>query len=138
MRAVLPHLRLLTLPTNDPISLLAKYLTAEEKIYLSGQLLFKDENYSGPAPPSLNTNTTPRIESASLDSNILELIPENLVVGGYSESTINLDTDFGPPKTKFCCEINVSCDLVLKGVEILTRANPGPDSRSSKNRKVAR
>jgi len=42
------------------LSHLAKYLSAEEKSYLSKRLFFKEETASQPPPPGLNTNSTPR------------------------------------------------------------------------------
>jgi len=133
IRMALPHLRLLTLPSCDPISLLAKYLTKEEKTYLAGQLLFKDDNFSGPAPASLNTTTTPRLDGASLNLNILKLIPENLVTDGHLRMEIDkmLFVDF----KKFVFETDIHHDCILKGVEILTRAIKATVETSEKKSK---
>jgi len=134
MRAALPHLRLLTLPSIDQISLLAKYLTKGEKTYLSMKLLFKEEKSSNPAPPSLNTNS--RIRGASLNPNILELIPENLITD--SLLTTKLDKITVKDDIKFVCEFNIHHDCVLLGVEILSCVNKFDGATSAKTSKKTR
>jgi len=127
MRAALPHLRLLTLEL-DQISLLTKYLTAEEKTFLAGELFFKEGETSNPAPPSLSTNKSPRRKS------LVELIPENLIVKETSDQ--DLDTLHATNSTKFKCCINADRDFILRGIEILTQAKIIPDS--SNNAKKAK
>jgi len=59
MRAALPHLRVLTLAV-DKLSLLTKYLTAEEKTFLAGQMVFMEENCAAAVPVSILNTTKPR------------------------------------------------------------------------------
>jgi len=123
MRAALPHLRLLTLEL-DQISLLTKYLTAEEKTFLAGELFFKEGTTPNPAPSSLSTNKSPRRKS------LVELIPENLIVKETSDQ--DLDTLHATNSTKFQCQIiNADRDFILRGVEILTQAKIIPDSTNN-------
>jgi len=82
MRATLPHLRLLTLPSADRISLLAKFLTSHEMTYLSMKLLFPTANSSEPVPLSLNPNTNSRIEGDPFKPHTFELIPESAITDG--------------------------------------------------------
>jgi len=133
MRATLPHLRLFTLPTTDPISLLAKFLTAEEKTYLAGRLLFKDENTSDPAPPSLDTSTVPREPAkVSLASRSvkMELIPEDSIITDHFKmpgQLLHMGHWLGDRKDVFSVEFSdVSHNVCLTGMEILTRGNNQP------------
>jgi len=129
MRAALPHLRLLTLPT-DQISMLGKYLTAEEKAFLAQQVVFKQENASYTVPPSLNTNATPRMKAASsCDTNTLELIPEHLIITDHIKM-IEKCLSLRDPQV-FYLHIFSCQDFCLKSFEILTRANNYPDFRKT-------
>jgi len=131
MRAALPHLRLLTLPT-DKIPLLTKYLTPDERTFVAGHVLFKVEETSrGPAPPSLTTNTTPRTNA------ILELIPENLIVDGYEKMTEqDLCSVQTGALTKLLYVFNVGQNCILKGVEILTEAKYFPPTSAKETKKA--
>jgi len=134
MRAALPHLRLMTL-SADKFSPLSKFLTAEEKIYLSEKLFFKEESSTASAPLSLNTNSKCRTRTIFLNYSTFEIIPENLIMKGYSEMDNQDLVLLDSTKVMFCWQIDACVDLTLKGVEILTRAKIFP---SPKNSKVAR
>jgi len=131
MRAVLPHLRLLTLPVEQ-LTELNNYLKPEEKVFLAVQMVFDDENSSGPSPQSLNTNTTPREKAVvvSLPSVKLELIPEKSITTDHLKMP-------GQPLHKSKCDqyskevfkievVDVSQNVCLTGIEILTRGNNQP------------
>jgi len=130
MRAALPHLKLLTLKA-DQLSQLGKFLTSEEKSYLGVRMTFSEENCCGPAPPSLNTNKTPRMEPIKEEnaSRTVELIPEDLITKSYSEvkTTSNIRQ-----ASKFSCGMDLSEDCRLKGVEILTRFKRFEEAHSPK------
>jgi len=137
MRAALPHLKLLTLKA-DQLSQLGKYLTSEEKYFLSVRLTFKKEDWCGAAPPSLNTNSNvpavkqivelEEITSSPLKETV-ELISKDLITKGYSEmkspTCIN-------KRTKFFCGISLKEDRRLMGVEILTRFKRFDEAHSPK------
>jgi len=123
MRDALSHLRVLTLP-QDKLSLLLKYFSPEEIDFLTGKLLFEDENSS--SPPSLNSNANPRSKIFCL-----ELIPEHLIIADHRKM-IDQDLDYCyGGKTKFCYTIDVGYDFCLKGIEILTQAKNFPDFKKT-------
>jgi len=130
MRAFLPHLRLLTLEM-DQISLLTEYLLPEEKVFLAGQLFFKEGKPSKPAPPSLSTKKSPRIKPFIK----LNIIPESLITKEKKE-TSDVTTLTDEHLTRFKCFLNVDRDFILKGLEFLTQVNDSPDP--SKNAKKAK
>jgi len=128
MRAALPHLRLLSLSLEQH-SLLAKYLTAEEKSYFWQQVYFKEDS-AAPAPPSLNTNTAPREKAFSCT--ILELIPEDSIITDHVKMMLHHDLDstkIGVDTIAFYCTIVGNEDFCLKSMEILTQANRCQDFR---------
>jgi len=123
MRDALSHLRVLTLP-QDKLSLLVKYFSPEEIDFLTGKLLFKDENSTSPL--SLNSNANPRSKNFCL-----ELIPENVIITDHRKMIgQDLDLCYGRT-TKFCYTIDISSDFCLKGIEILTQAKNFPDFKKT-------
>jgi len=127
MRAALPHLRLLTLQ-NEQLSQLAKFLTAEEKTFLSAKMLFGDENLS--APSTLNSSTTPRACAIVFESVLVDIIPSNLIVTDHMKM-------IGQPVSKSQVKLNqsemfsvdfvdIAQNVCLTGIEILTQANNHP------------
>jgi len=59
MKAVLPHLRLLTVPA-DELGRLSKYLSKSQRQFLADWLMYKDTTRALNISPSLNLNTKPR------------------------------------------------------------------------------
>jgi len=120
MRAALPHLRLLTLK-SDQLSKVKKFLSSEEKTFLAQQMVFQEDVGSfHPLPPLLNTNTTPRSKPISHDPYFEELIPESLIITDPLKMIGKTLHSLAIEKL----DINVAeQDRVLKGVELLTRAN---------------
>jgi len=59
MDAVLPHLRLLTVPANH-FDQLSKYLSTSQKSFLAARLMFKDKTSAANVSPSINLSTTTR------------------------------------------------------------------------------
>jgi len=142
MRAVLPHLRLLTLKLGQ-LSLLSKYLTAEEKVFLAGRMVFRDESSSELAVPStLNSSTTPRARANSPDSTKIwniPLIPENLIIRDHFKmggQPVNKIRSKSNQREMFCVDlVKISRDMCLAGIEILTQANNLPELKPSANSK---
>jgi len=59
MKAVLPHLRLLTLPANH-FDQLSKYLSKSQKLFLAARLMFKDKTGAANVSPAINLSTKTR------------------------------------------------------------------------------
>jgi len=127
MRAALSQLRLLTLKMNQ-ISLLAMYLLPEERTFLAGKLLFKDENSSDSAPPGLCANASPREKALIFTS--LELIPKDRIITDHLKmggKPLYWITDDREKSEVFNIDlIDLSRNLCLTGIEILTRGNNQP------------
>jgi len=64
MNAVLPHLRLLTVPVNH-FDQLSKYLSTSQKSFLAARLIFKDETSAANVSPSINLSTKTRNQPGS-------------------------------------------------------------------------
>jgi len=124
MGAVLPHLRLLTLP-SEQLFPLSKYLTDAEKLFLSKQAFFKEDKLD--VPLRLNTVTAART-LASNNLQTVAIIPKNMATGDDVIGQALYSTHLSQP-TKLTVVLMVKKNLILKGVQVLTRANNNPDYR---------
>jgi len=130
MRAALPHLRLLTLPV-DRLFLLATFLTAEEKIFLFGKMIFSEEKTEEEeiAPQGLNTNKTPRTRVGASRHKIVELIFEEWIITDHLEMVGKDVLQTPAPNEVFSVTFGVCQNLCLEGLQILTQANNNPKFR---------
>jgi len=122
MNAVIPHLRLLTLPM-DKLGQVAKYLSDSQLAYLAKRLMYKGENIPGKVSPSLNLSTSSRSRPKSQNFK-LEFIAEDLIKNNWQMMGLELKEN----KMWNNLQIHVVAEqhLVVKGIEILTRANNSP------------
>jgi len=122
MKAVIPHLRLLTLPIDqlDPIS---KYLSDLQIAFLAKRLIFKDENRAGVFHAALNLSTESRSRPKSQKFK-LDFIAEDLIKDDWE--MLGAETKKSIEWNCLTLELVAEQHLVLKGVEILTRANNSP------------
>jgi len=121
MRAALPHLRLLTIKTEQ-LSNLSKYLLPEEKIYLGVQVVFKEDLRAAPPPATVNTNKYPRPTFTPPSPKVLHLIPSPLINTKYNKLE-GVEVRQVERDSKFCLRVHVCQSFCLKEVEILTRAS---------------
>jgi len=123
MAAVIPHLRLLTLPM-DKLGPLSKYLTDSQMSYLAKRLIFKDENSAGNVSPGLNLSTSSRRRPALEKKIKFEFIAEDLIKNDWQ--MMNLETKGSTTWNTLQIRFVAEQHLLLKGMEILTRANNSP------------
>jgi len=117
MRAALPHLRLLTL-NSDQLWSLSEFLLPEEKHFLAVKKVFREESFS--SPPSLSTVEFRReFCTAKPLVHELVLIPEGLIKG--SKKVEQLFNCSGLDLA-FCLRVHICQRFCLTGIEILTRA----------------
>jgi len=138
MRAALPHLRLLNL-SRMQLSLLSKYLLAEEMTFLAVQKVFKDQIVVAP-PTSVNTNHTPRVKVASQQSLQCQsdIIPDDLIItdhfkmGGRPLNKIRAKSG---QREIFSFDLTkIHQDMCLTGIEILTQANNCPEFKHAEGK----
>jgi len=114
MKAVIPHLRLLTLPM-DKLDPLSKYLSDSQMMsYMAKKPIFN-------AYPPLNLSTKNRPKSNEFD---LNFIADELIKTDWDK--IVLEPKKNPTLNTLQVELVAGQSLVLKGIEILTRANNYP------------
>jgi len=122
MKALIPHLRLLTLPL-DKLDPLSKYLSNSQIGYLAKRLIFKDEDSAGKFSPPLNLSTSlrsrPKTQKFKFD-----LIAEDLIKSDWQ--MMGLGTKKNTKWNNMQITFIAAEHLVLEGVEILTRANNSP------------
>jgi len=124
MKAVLPHLRLLTLPI-DKLGQVSHYLSDSQIAYLAKMMMHVDENSAGSVSPGLNLSRLPRSRPKNKKLK-LEFIAEDLIKNdcglmGFGAQNI-------PPKEKILrLKFVAKQNLFFKGIELLSRANKSPE-----------
>jgi len=126
MKAVIPHLRLLTLPMDklDPFS---KYLSNSQKGDLAK---FKEDGIPGKVSASLNLSTSPRTRPKTSQLE-LDFIAEDLIKSDLQMMGSELKEN--TPGNLLRIKLVPEQHLFLKGIEILTRANNYSQSEFSQN-----
>jgi hypothetical protein len=125
VRALLPHLRLLTLNGNQ-LSILTKYLTRDERLALVQALANKD--MCSQIPGTLCNNPNPRtgafalVDPDDLQRGIIEIIPRELLLINFHNNLKN-----GIHTVKCGRERNVirlvACrNLRITGIEFIAQA----------------
>jgi len=111
MKALIHHLRLLTLPVNQ-LYRLSKYLSEAQMAYLSKRLVFKVEIGAEKIPASLNLNLSTR---SRLKCHKLEFIGEKTLnpVGKVMRKALEI-------------KLVARQNLIVKGIELLSRSNNEP------------
>jgi len=127
MEAFIPHLRLLTVPV-DKLDPLSKYLTDSQMSYLAKRLMFKVKNVEE-IPARLNLNTLPRIRPKAHQEELkkkfkLDLIADDLIKSDWE--MMGLEPKRNSTKKMLRLYLVAKQHFVLKGIELLTRANGFP------------
>jgi len=139
MKALIPHLRLLTLPM-DQLDRLSKYLSKSQKYLLAERLMFKDESCAGNATPRLNLTTLPRsrpVQDVLNEQFLLEFIAEDLIKTNWDMIGVEQKGNRLRKRKVLQIELKPRQHLVLKGIEVLTRANNFPKLEFVSNTKEA-
>jgi len=123
MEAAIRNLRLLTLPM-DKLDQLATYLSDSQMCYLAKRLIFKLENSDAKVSPLLNLSTSSRRRPAIEKKIKFEFVAEDLIKSDWE--MINSETKKCTTWNTLQIELVAEQHLVLKGIEILTRANNSP------------
>jgi len=128
MKAVIPHLRLLTLPV-DKLDPLSKYLSNSQKLFLANVMMFKHEDAADIVSPTINSSSVSRIRPKTLQGVLkkkfkLDFIAENLIKNDWQ--MMNLELKQNKMWNTSQIRLVAAQHLVLKGIEILTRANNSP------------
>jgi len=118
MEAFIPHLRLLTVPV-DKLDPLSDYLTGSQMSYFATV-----EN-----PERLNLNTLPRIRPKAHQEELkkkfkLDLIADDLIKSDWE--MMGLEPKRNSTKKMLRLFLVAKQHFVLKGIELLTRANGFP------------
>jgi len=136
MKAIIPHLRLLTLPM-DKLDQLSKYLSNSQMVYLAKRLIFKEEVGTAEVSPPLNLSTSLRSQPKRREFKF-EFISEDLIKSDWQMMGLELkkSTTWNTLKLELVAEQH----LIVKGIEILTQANNSPNIEfvSSKNEASSR
>jgi len=134
MKAVIPHLRLLTL-SMDKLDQLVKYLSNSQMLFLTKRLVFGLETSVGNVAPTLNLNALARsCPQTRLNKKFkLELIAEDLIKSDWEMMGLvsKKNTLWKALQIKFVAEQH----LFVKGIELLTRANTSPKFEVVSNNK---
>jgi len=119
MKAVIPHLRLLTVPVDKLHRELSKYLSKAQLACLAKRLIFKDEASAGKVHLSLETSSRSNPKSQTIK---LGFISEDLIKNDWEMIGVLAPKDNTVEKDLW---INLVAQqhLFVKGIEILTRAN---------------
>jgi len=113
MRNVIPHLRLLTLKHVDQLPI-NKYLTPEEKSYLSRYRVYKDVN-------SLSLNINPNTKPRGLCQTCLNIIPERLITTDHLKIAPKAIHSSHNIQTEYRIKFDVHHNITLNGIEIMTQ-----------------
>jgi len=131
MEAVIPHLRLLTLPLNE-LDGLSEYLSASEMLFLANTLGFKNKSSSQNICARLNSSTVSRSRPATRreilsKKFVLEFIAEDLLKSDW-EMIQGVDVEPRNGSTWKSAQISFvgRQHLLVKGMQILTKANYFP------------
>jgi len=131
MKAVIPHLRLLSLPKMEQLKLLSKYLSDSQKLFLTKKIAFKEEDVAGNVPPLLHLSTVPRCRQ-KMSKFKLDFIAEDLI-----KSDWEMMGKFVPQEStsynRLQMELVAQEHLLLKGIEVLTRAHNDPKLKFASN-----
>jgi len=120
MKALIPHLRLLTVPV-DKLDPLAKYLSDSQMSYLAKRLVFKVDNV---VPLGLNSSTLSRCRPVRDEKFKFDFISEDLIKSDWQ--MLGLEPKKSTTWNTLQITLVAAEHLVVKGIEILTRANTSP------------
>jgi len=136
MKAVVPHLRLLTLPI-DKLGPISNYLSDTQIAYLAKIVMHKDERSAGSVSPGLNLSRVPRRRPKNQKLK-LEFIAEDLIKNDW-QMMCSLERKKNDLERGLQIFFVAKQHLFLKGIEILTKANNNPKFECvSSNKKASR
>jgi len=90
MKAVIPHLRLLTLPVIH-FEQLSKYLSKSQRVFLADRLMYKDATSAFNVSPSLNLNNKPRSQPKFFSINVKTLTGATVKVNNLKATDTVMD-----------------------------------------------